>query len=95
MASVIQPETGYPRQIELPPRQLTENLESVVDMARRAGHGVTFEAETTSAIEWSMDQSRAAKMRDALSLNKGEYEDLLRRFRQRNKEVWGSHSMTH
>lgn len=94
MSSVIQTTTRNPRQIELPPRQLTENLESVLDMAHRAGHGVTFEAETTSAIEWSMDQSRAAKMRDALLLNKDEYEDLLCRFRQRNKEVWGSHSKT-
>jgi len=65
MSSVIQTTTRNPRQIELPPRQLTENLESVLDMAHRAGHGVTFEAETTSAIEWSMEYGPKPSSQDA------------------------------
>lgn len=82
------------RPIELPPRQLSEDLQSVKDMVARAGHDLGVQAEIVSACEWGMDQTRAAKMRDTLSLSQVEHAELLECFRRRNEQVWGSHSKT-
>jgi len=80
--------------IKLPPRQLIEDLQSVQDLAEYAGHPFGPQAEIVSAVEWGMDKTRAAKMRDDLSLTPEEHAEILERFRQRNKQVWGSHSKT-
>ena len=84
-----------PRPLDLPPRQVVEDLKSVQRMADRAGYALTFEAQTVAAFEWGMDQLRAAKLRDLLSLSEDEHAELLERFRERNRLVWGDHSVTH
>jgi len=83
-----------PRKVELPPRQLCETLQTVQDMVERAGHPLGIQAEIVSSAEWSMDQHRASKMREALSLNDEEFAELLESFRRRNQEIWGMHSKT-
>lgn len=83
-----------PKNFDLPPRQLCEDLQTIQDMVKRAGIPLGIQAEIVSAAEWSMDQHRANKMREALSLNDEEHTDLLEQFRRRNQAVWAHHSKT-
>lgn len=59
-------------------------------MTTRVGVPFGIKAENVSTVEWSMDQSRAAEMRDSMSLSEDEHAELFKCFRQRNKQV-GDH----
>ena len=80
--------------LELPPRRLCEDLDWLREMAARDGSDLSKEARIASATEWSMDQHMAAEMRAQLGLSPTEHSELLERFRERNKQVWGDYSKT-
>lgn len=94
MSSEIQTSNRTKKQIELPQRQLCEDLASVQALADRAGQALGVQAKIVSAFEWSLDRTVAERMRETLRLSQDEYAELLEKFRQRNKSVWGTHSRT-